>query len=238
MLQYLEMLDRFGLHRLTKGDLRLDGNGNWSVTRDGDFQFGDTATNAMFRFAQRWRPEQPALDELLRSMLSTTQLLDELRSARDSGIGPSLSINPEAFHSDTESMGNYESGSAVYAGAICVVLNNLLLRFRKDLGLKKSDPLWRDTGPKTAGHSMGVVFQAAAENFRHYDEWAGTRVPTDQQRESMEVLCAVLRLPLMTSDIRTIRTNVCRGVLLAVRDGSSDKLHHSLFDYAKALCRW
>jgi hypothetical protein len=85
------------------------------------------------------------------------------------------------------------------------------------------------------GHSIGVVFAAAAANFRHHDEWARARTLGNVQRGSMEPLCAILGLDLWTQGRPTVRTNVCRETLMRISDGSVDRLHQLTFDYAKAL---
>lgn len=89
--------------------------------------------------------------------------------------------------------------------------------------------------PKIEGYSVGVVFAAAAANFRHHDEWARAMKIDDRQRTSMEPLCAILGKDLWTQGRPTLRTNVCREVLLKVSKGSTDRLYRLMFEYAKAL---
>lgn len=231
--EYLKTLDRFGLAELKcGGDLQLK-NDCIALTADRSLQFGNTRFNALFRLVERWRLNQPTLNELFSSMLLTSQRLEEVLKTRAQGIGPSISINPTAFHEETESIGDYESGSSVFAGSILVVLSNLLQRFKKDLNA--SDDPWKSAGSKINGYSIGVIFTAAAANFRHHDEWAQTQVPSKQQLASMEVLCAILERPLMTAGFPTIRTNVCREIIIKVSGGSVDRLHQITFEYAKAL---
>jgi len=227
--EYFATLDRFGLAELKcGGDLQVK-NSNIALTADGDFQFGNTRFNALFRLVERWRLNQTTLNELFNSMYLTSQRLEEVIKARTHGTGPSVSLNPAAFHEETESIGDYESGSSVFAGAILVVLNNLLQRFKKDLN--SSGNQWGSAGPKVNGYSIGVIFAAAAANFRHHDEWARTQMPNT----SMEVLCAILDRPLMTNGFPTIRANVCRDVIMIVSGGSVDRLYQITFEYAKAL---
>jgi hypothetical protein len=232
VLGYLEALDRFGLQELKQGDVQIK-DGNIAVTADGDWQFGNTRVNALFRLVERWRLNQPTLDELYASMLTTSQRLKDLLKARADGIGASLVGNPVEFHEENESIGDYESGSSVFAGAILVVLNNLLQRCKRDFGA--SDTQWDSADPKIYGYSIGVVFAAAAANFRHHDEWARLRNLDDRPRASMEPLCAVLGRNLLTQGYPTIRTNVCREVLIAISGDSVDRLYKLTFDYAKAL---
>lgn len=126
---YFETLTRFGLQELQQGDLQVH-NGDWAVTPDGDFQFGNTRVNALFRLVERWRVNQPTLEQLYGDLANRSQQLKEVLKARAQGLGPSLSREPTQYHEEIEAVGDYESGASVYAGAIFVVLNNLLQRCR------------------------------------------------------------------------------------------------------------
>ena len=229
---YFETLTRFGLQELKEGDLQVH-DGNWAVTPDGDCQFGTTRVNALFRLVERWRVNQPTLEQLYGDLYSRAQRLKEVLKAGAQGRGPSLSREPVQYHEESEALGDYESGASVYAGAILVVLNNLLQRCRQDL--RASETQWVAANPKIEGHSVGVVFAAAAANFRHHDEWARATKIDERERASMEPLCAVLGKDLWTQGRPTLRTNVCREVLLKVSEGSTDHLYRLMFDYAKTL---
>ena len=52
---------------------------------------------------------------------------------------------------------------------------------------------------------------------------------------SMRPLCAILGRELWTQGRLTLRTNVCREVLLKTSDGSTEHLYPVMFDYAKTL---
>lgn len=230
--KYLATLKRFGLEELTHGDLVLK-NGNIAKTKDGNLQFGDSRINALFRLVEEWRLNQSTLDGLFESMLETSQRLEELRKTQQQWFGTWLINDPAKLHKENESIRNHETGSSVFAGAILVVLNNLLRRCQEDLGA--DDARWKAAGLMLSGYSVGSVVSAAAANFRHHEEWAREPQPDKQQTKSMAVLCAILGQPLMTNGLPTIRTNVCRQILMAISAGSSDRLYRLIFDYAKAL---
>jgi hypothetical protein len=229
---YFETLTRFGLEELKQGDIQAH-NGLWAMTPDGDFQFGNTRINALFRLVERWRVNQPTLEQLYGALPSNAHRLKEVSKARAQGIGPSLLREPVQYHEETEALGDYESAASVYAGAILVVLNNVMQRCRQDL--HASESRWVSANPKIEGHSVGVVFAAAAANFRHHDEWARATKIDHRQRASMESLCAMLDKDLLSQGRPTLRTNVCREVLLTISEGSTDRLYQLMFDYAKAL---
>jgi hypothetical protein len=213
---YAETLNRFCLGKLKcRVDLHLSKSGDIASTRDGDLQMGDTQTNALFRFVERWRQSESTVNDLFSPMLRASQQLAELSKARTQDKGPSLSMNPNAYHAVTESILEYQSVSSVLSGAILVVLNNLLQRFKNDMRQTSDD--WKLSGTKINNHSIGVIFTDAAANFRHYDEWARSKKPNPQQL----VLCDLLNLPVLTTHgSPTICTNVCGDVLMSISHGA------------------
>src|ERR1700738_4976916 len=128
LIGYLETLNRFGLDELKSGgDLQVE-NGDKAITADGDLKMGNDRFNALFRLVERWRVNEPTLNDLFESTMSTASRLAEVMEARNLGVGPLLSLDPQAFHEASEAIGEGEHGSSVFAGAILVVLNNLLRR--------------------------------------------------------------------------------------------------------------
>jgi hypothetical protein len=230
---YLDTLNRYGLERLKSGDLQVR-NGNIAITADGDLQFGGRTVNALFRLVERWRPHQPTLNDLFEAMQFHSRQRDETLDARNRGRGPSLVTDIDAFHEATDRLRVDESSASIYAGTICVVVNNLLQRFRADA--QPTFDAWRKAAPTYAGESFSEIFAAAANNFRHHDEWARTSPPTSQQTRSISVLRNVLGTRASGEEARDIRTNVCREIVLLVSDGTIEQLHERLFAYAKNVC--
>ena len=235
---YEETLKRFGLERLQSGivDLTLDEKGNIAQGRDQSLKVGDTKTNALFVFVESWRQIDSTVSTLFESIRTASKQLHDLETARQCGNGVSISIDPRAYHAETDSILECQSICSVLAGSIFVVLSNLLLRLRGDLGINKKSDTWKKSGTIIKNHSFGEIIEASANNFRHCDEWACAKTPTDQQRSSMEVLCNVLDLPLEGKDsYPTIRKNVCDKILSRISDDSVDELYQRMFDFAKKL---
>jgi hypothetical protein len=93
--------------------------------------------------------------------------------------------------------------------------------------------------PLVSSFSVGEIFAAAAANFRHYDEWAASKVPNSKQKLSIKVLCGLLNEPIQTKyGFPTIRENVCGKILMVISRGSIDTLHEITFDYAKSLAKY
>lgn len=232
---YDQALVLFDLSKLkTKGlvDLAVDANGNIAITRDGDLQMGEARVNALFRLLERWRISQFTVDELYATWRGTR---DELNTIRSQHHNSSLVADPRKFNSEAESISELEENSGILAGAIFVVLNNLLQRFKQDLEIPQSP-----TAASTSTQStFEAVIMAAAANFRHYDEWAGSSVTNSQQQKSVSVLCHFLGMqPNGTSGRPAIRSNVCGLVLEKLSDDAVETLHRKLFDYAKAAARY
>jgi hypothetical protein len=236
--EYDKTLVRFQLEKLKNSvDLQLTKSGDIAITRDGDLQMGDVQSNAMFRLVERWRQSESTINELFGPMLRASRQLEELTKARELGESPSLGQDPKAYHHVTEAIIEYQSLSSVLAGSIFVVANNFLQRFKKDLNASCDE--WKLAVPQINNFSIGEIFSAAAANFRHYDEWARTKVPNEKQLAKMTVLCGLLAFPVQTKHgFPTIRTNVCGSVLMMVSEGSVDHFHQITFDYAKALGKY
>jgi len=233
-----ETLARFGLERLKVGlDLQLTKSGDIAITRDGDLQFGNRQGNALFRFVERWRHSESSIGELFLPMLKAGRRLIELTSARERGEAPQLHLDPNAYHETTEAIVEADLLSATLAGAIFVILNNLFYRLKLDLNATDDD--WRVATPVIQGFSFGQITNAAAANFRHYDEWAATKSPKPTQLDSMNVLCGVLARPVQSQHgIPTIRENICWKVLEVITQGSLISFHEMSFVYAKSLAKF
>ena len=236
--EFDETLSRFGLDRLKRGlDLQLTETGDLATTRDGDLQLGNTQANALFRLVERWRHSETTIGELFPTMVRAAAELKKLSEARDRGEAPELHVNPMEYHATTEAIIEADLLSSTLAGAIFVILNNLLIRLKLDLGASHEE--WRLAAPLIKGQSVGQIVSAAAANFRHFDEWSATRMPTKEQLKSMNVLCAVLGCPVQSAKgFPTIRSNVCGAVLEHLVQGSLDTLHESTFAYAKSLAKY
>ncbi len=235
---YDETLIRFQLEKLKyKTDLQVTNSGDIAVTREGDLQFGDFQTNALFRLVERWRQSESTINHLFEVMFQSIQTFEKLTKSRQLGEGSSLSNNPIAFHEVTDTIIEHQLIASTLAGSIFVVLNNLLQRFKKDLNASLDQ--WQSATPKIETFSIGEIYQAAAANFRHYDEWAATKSPTKQQLESMSVLCGLLGCPVFSEKgYPSIQTNICEQVLLKVSKESVDYLHEITFEYAKKLAKY
>lgn len=231
-------LSRFGLERLKVGlDLQLTKSGDIAITRDGDLQLGNTQKNALFRFVERWRYSESTIAELFGPMVQEARTLERLSGARERDEGPSLSQAPQTYHDETEAIAEAQLISSTLAGSIFVILNSLLQRLKLDLNASADE--WHTSGPVIGGFSVGEIFAAAAANFRHYDEWAATRAPKENQTFSMKVLCGVLNTPVLTTwGFPTIRTNVCGEVLILLCRGSVESLHEITFDFAKSIAKF
>lgn len=235
LIDYHEALNRFGLQRLREPgviDLVIDATGDLATTRDGDLQVGDTKHNALFRLIERWRASQPTIDALFGSLGQAEEQKLNLIATREQP-----SKNPRAFQAVREGILGSEHAAGAVGGALAVLLDNLLMRFKLDLKAQESD--WKTAGPSYAGQSLGQTMNAAAANFRHYDEWATSPKPNSKQLKSLKVLCPILGLPEPDPNgLGKIRTNVCGDVFQTITGGSVERLHEDIFSFAKALAKF
>jgi hypothetical protein len=233
--RYEDIVTVYGLD-VRGGDLQVTESGDIAVTADGDLKWGNDRVNAMHRLIQRWCFNAPTLAGLFKLVThahTTRQQLDDEMNV----IAPIVFHATHAtqrFHDINNEIGAYTFGGAACAGAIMVVLHNLLMRFRMDLNASKDK--WEKSSPQIGGCSLGSIVAAAASNFRHHDEWARCNPPTEQQLRSIEVIAAALNQPIAPDGKgHPFRGNVCPQLLEAVSGGECEQLTQRFFAFAKDL---
>jgi hypothetical protein len=128
-------------------------------------------------------------------------------------------------------IGATEVSRSALAGSLMIVVGSLLGRFRDDLGVSSAD--WNAGTPSYASYSFGQVVSAAANSFRHADEWKKAlfaKNPDAQQRRSMNVLKAALSL-------QTSHTfdNSCEAALDLIGKQNFDEFAKSALTFANGL---
>ena len=92
-------------------------------------------------------------------------------------------------------------------------------------------------GPQFSGYSSGEVVVAAANNFRHHDEWARTRKPDTKQRKSIAVIEAALGYTIVwPAPVVPWRRNACADLVPIIGGSDFATLEQGFFDFAKAMC--
>jgi hypothetical protein len=202
---------------------------------DGDLKLGNDQHNALHRVVARWRMAAPVLFSMFETVLGA----NEKKLTYEAMIASLLARKPldketaADFLELQEAIGANTDGPGNAAGGIAVAINNLLRREWVDLGKPVS---WETAGSRIAGHSFGRVIEAAANNFRHSDEWARAVVPNPQQLDSIRVIAGVFGASLAPDGARhPFRTNVCPKLLLVASGGSFEGLMDKTFDFARAL---
>jgi hypothetical protein len=230
--QVVEMYEIDILRR--PADWSPDG-GDLATTDDGDIKVGDDIYSAMVRLVERWRLESPTLEALFDATVVSKARNDRYAKRIDQ-LGP-LAVKDWAgfardFRSANEEGGAHELGRSIYAGAIILVLANLLSRFLKDMRFSENSA--EKIAPLFDGFSFFAIVRAAANNFRHHDEWARTRRNSARQKQSISILAAVLREHLANPEIEARGRNVCAEVLEVVSSSSYEGLNQNLFHFAKS----
>lgn len=233
---YIDIVNYYKLDILKQGgDLQLTSTGDIEV-HDGDLKLGDNSYNAIFRLVNRWLFNTPTLAVLFESIAHTREQKNNLSHERNNTS--SLVRNPQDFYKLTNEIEAYEFGCGAYSGTIMVVLNNLLQRFKKDIGITNPDD-WKNTEPLINGCSVFSIIEAASANFRHYDEWArDANSPTKQQLSSIRIIANCLNVTLEPDGIRhPFRHNVCPNIIEALSSGVYENLNHNIFSFAHSIAK-
>ena len=228
-LSYVNIVNDIGLEILRGGGDLVVENGDLALTKDGDLKLGDAAHNSLFRLVQAWRLNAPHLQFLFEQVAAMKSRRVEISAQRDRW--PSDWRDPlqvEAFHSLRDQQAAAEYGFRTYAGCLILVISGALLRFQNDIGV--GGDAWKKVAPLFNGCSCGQIIVAAANGYRHEDEWAKTRTPTAQQKASQDVLDTVLPIGSASGRIAPGR---CPEVLdLLSRGGAFDSLTRNVLTFA------
>jgi hypothetical protein len=233
---YEDVVRKFDLTRLVGGsDIQVQPDGDFALTKDGDFKLGDDKFNALFRLTERWRLNEPTLQVLFASVYdaSTTKATFENDLNR---VAPRLQIHNATdvlnFHRLNDQVAVHTIGRESYSGTIVVVLQALLRRAWSDLSAKEE--LWNKSGQLIAGRSFGEIVEASANNFKHNDEWAITNPFCKRQQKSVDVIADVFGLH-QVKEKRVLARNVCPEVLDAVCGADFEMLNRRLFEFANDM---
>jgi len=173
---YDDIIYRYGLTALYNGvDLQIE-NGDLALTKDGDLRLGAIPYNAMFRLVQAWRYNA----SVMRLMFDTIYELRNAKPGLEERLEEILSRGPKKghflpstdvplYHAANDAIGATEVSRSALAGSLMIVVGSLLGRFKDDLNVSSAN--WNAGTPSYAAHSFGQVVMAAANSFRHADEW-------------------------------------------------------------------
>jgi hypothetical protein len=236
---YDDVVARYGLHILNHGsDFQPTANGDVALTADGDLKLGDNKFNSMFRLVVGWRFNEPILARLFELVTSSKEDFRKFNETLDHALSSlAQSWSPEAvarYHSVNDDIGTSEFGGAVCAGAMLIVLNNLLSRFKNEL--QPPTEKWEKGAPLIGGFSFAAIIAAGANNFRHHHEWARCNPPTSQQLKSIRAIAAALGKPIADDGYRhPFRSNVCPELLDVLCGGTYEELNRKFFEFANSM---
>ncbi len=245
-----DIVDRFTVEILKRpGDL-VAVNGDIASTKWGDLMLNDPVYSAMFRLVQHWRFNAPTLQPLFELVVGTKARRKELDDSMNrvfahQHFDPSAAspLTPDdrsiaQYHELNDEIGATEVAASTYAATVVLLLADLLSRLKDDIDATEDD--WEKVGPLFGGYSIGAILTAAANNFRHRDEWVKTLVkdgvPTAQQLPSIRILGAALQEPIAPDGARHgLSRDVCPDVLELLSGCSFDALGAQFFAFANAL---
>ncbi len=227
----------------------LEQPADWSVddrdharTSDGDIKLGDSVYSALSRLVRLWCYNETHfryLFEAAREMIGRhSQLADEIddianKRAGELAANPMVSIDEfaKALHAHADSEGLVYFGANTYAGCLMVALGNALQRFKSDLDV---GPAWETAGPTFGGYSVGSIVVAAANGYRHENEWAIQLASTGKLKEHQKPSHNVIAGALAGSSIAEI-SGVARipEIVQLLSNGDFERLTLNVFDFAK-----
>lgn len=240
-LGYRELAERYDLGTVKfGGDLQLTETGDLKVL-NGDLQLGNITHNALHRFVVAWQFNAPMLKTMFDFVIESERRQQEHRNELEdvtarlaaARLTTERDVVLGTWHELHQEIGIDDLGPQAYAGTVMVVLTSLLRLEWVNLG---KPPRWSSSGRLTNGYSFGQIVEAAANNFRHSDEWALTTIPTGEQLKSMKPLAAVLGISLNPAGARhPFGKNVCREVLKHLSSGTFEGVMDAAFGYVRAL---
>lgn len=240
-----EIVTKFNLEILkSPGDLVVR-NGDIALTKSGDLMLNNEHYSAMRRFVSAWRFNAPMLKSLFDLTMAVKSRSEDLKRSLDQVVENHPDSNAQSFPSGStafsrqlalnEEIAANMLGSESCAGAILLNLTGFLLALKDDIGTTRMD--WEGTAPLIHGHSIGAIFVAASNYFRHWDEWRKTSPPTARQAASMDVLNSVLdRAGLKQSNHRLMGVEgVCTKILGVLSDGDFEIFSEKVFAFANGM---
>jgi hypothetical protein len=228
---YSNFLDRLDITTLKGGvDLQVE-NGDIALNKLGDLRMGSPVEDAMFRLVNSWRYNAAGLRLAFDGVSQLRRLQAETDAARSVAI---LGQEPEGFRKFTDQSIGAALSRAALSGSILVVLSALVEAFRKAAEVVEDD--WRNTETLFSGVSLGRLVVAAANSFRHADEWARAYYAqsfTTQQKSSLELLSAagVVGKDAFSSDASPI----CEMTLKLIAGDDFERLEREFFGFANGL---
>ena len=218
---------------LADNDFRVTASGDIAMWA-GSPQQGDHRCNAMLRMLSRWFAYTRALETLLD--------LVGVDDFRKHGAVSDLDAVAEraAYGEDVDRYHALilegqigEFGAAACAGAVMVVLNNLFQQYKKDLHAETLN--WDAIEPVFGGCSFGQIVVAAANNFRHYDEWArtGRWELNERQKPSISVIERALDYTPLSDRLEPWRGNACADLVEIICGTNFPMLQDNFIQFAR-----
>ncbi len=231
---YEEVVQRYNLAMLMAAGDWSFANGDLTMTKDGDIQHGDIAYSGLHRLVETWRYNEPHLRYLFETaneMLARGESLRQKMNAIDQESidahgRPDFDQFAAAFNAIREDQGVVTFGAATYSGCLMIALSGALLRFKNDIDARAE---WNKTEPFFNTYSVGPIIVAAANGFRHADEWAKTRPPTPQQKASQDIISGALSGFPSPDELSHGR---CVEVLHLLSVGDFERLAFNVFAFA------
>jgi len=234
-----DLIEKYDLSELRGGGDLVVKAGDIAVARTGDLMLGDEEYSALFRCVNMLRYSWPALAQafaLIQQASDADAVLD-LEAAMPLSSDRSEFLKPERLASLRDAMERRtakEASALVSAEGVLMTGSRLLLSLKQVMDC--SEAAWTQAEPKIKGHSVGKLFEAAANHLRHCEEWRLSGQLQTRQRRSIEVLATLIDEPIV-GDRHTFGSSRSIEILGAVAGLSLDEFAGMLLKFANNLTK-
>jgi hypothetical protein len=169
-----------------------------------------------------------------------SRLADEIddignKHAAELAANPLASIDEfaKALHAHSDREGVVYFGANTYAGCLVIALGNALQRFKRDLKIGKT---WGTTAPTFGRHSVGAIVIAAANGYRHENEWE-TRMASfgslDKRQKASHGVITEALAGNSTSEVSGMARTP--EIVQLLSNGNFETLARNIFEFANSV---
>lgn len=232
---YDEVVDKYDIEILkVPGDWVIR-DGDIALSKSRDFMLNDEVYSGLYRLVQSWRFSVPSLVTLFGLCRAAREQENEFNGVLNELRPLASADNRTRYHEANDQIDAAQLALQTYAGALLLVVNGILQAFKDDIEAPRQD--WEKAGPSLGGYSVGAFIEAAANNFRHEDEWMKTREPMRRQLASIRVLESAFGKRFRDISGERFSPNIAPEALALLAAEDFENIGKRIFAFANELAR-